>query len=59
MNNPDSFQHVETGYVDNGNTLWVKTTFRGQNAFGAIVLNSVAADVDLDGGVLHMYWPNP
>lgn len=52
MNDPDSYDHVKTIYYDRGETLLVKTTFRGTNAFGAKVIGSVTAEVDLDGNVI-------
>ena len=33
MNDPDSYDHVETAYWDKGDHLVVKTTFRGKNSF--------------------------
>ncbi|MGC9422697.1 hypothetical protein [Vibrio sp.] len=54
MNDPSSFEHVETVYWDKGNHLIVRTTFRGKNAFGGVVLNSVTAKVSLDGKVLEI-----
>ena len=54
MNNPDSYKHVETRYTDLGDTLMVRTTFRGTNKFGAVVTNTVAATVSLDGRVIDM-----
>ncbi len=52
MNDPDSYEHVETVYWDMKSHLVVKTTFRGKNAFGGLVINWVKAKVDLDGNVL-------
>ena len=43
MNDPDSYKHDETVYVDNGDHLIVTTTFRGANAFGGVVKNTVSA----------------
>lgn len=54
MNDPDSFKHVETVYRDKGDHLIVSTTFRGKNAFGGIVKNTVVAKVSLDGVVLEI-----
>lgn len=56
MNNPSSYDHVETRYDDSGNgdTFVVECAFRGTNAFGGVVLNKVRATVDLDGNVLAM-----
>lgn len=52
MNDPKSYEHVKTTYVDMGEYLIVETTFRGKNAFGALVLNSVMATTDLDGNLI-------
>lgn len=54
MNDPDSYEHVQTSYWDRGDHLIVETTFRGKNAFGAVVKNSVKAKVSLDGRVLYL-----
>ena len=58
MNDPSSYEHVETSYVDMGTHLIVKTTFRGKNGFGALVRNTVAAKTSLDGDVLKIINPN-
>jgi len=58
MNDPDSYEHIKTIYWDRGNYLIVKTTFRGKNAFGGIVKNSVTAKVSLDGQVLQILSEN-
>ncbi|MCA8830570.1 hypothetical protein [Hymenobacter pini] len=54
MNDPDSYEHVATRYVDKGDHLAVLTQFRGKNAFGAKVLNTATAKVDLSGNVLSL-----
>lgn len=54
MNDPVSYEHVETTYTDNGDYLLITTSFRGKNAFGAKVLNSITAKVDFDGNVLEI-----
>ncbi|MHB1351688.1 MAG: hypothetical protein ACYC5S_02195 [Thiobacillus sp.] len=41
MHNPSSYKHVETQYLDKGDYLIVSTKFRGKNAFGATVLNTM------------------
>ena len=51
MNDPDSFEHVETGYVDDGDTLRVQMVYRGKNGFGGTVTERVTARVGLDGTV--------
>ena len=50
MNEPDSYEHVETVYWDMGDHLVIKTTFRGKNAFGGVVKNWVKAKADINTG---------
>lgn len=59
MNDPSSYEHVETVYWDEGDYLIVKTTFRGKNAFGGIVKNWVKAKVDLNGNVINVISQSP
>lgn len=54
MNDPDSFEHIETRFKDIGNEIVVQESFRGKNAFGGMVINKVIATVDIDGNVLTM-----
>lgn len=58
MNDRKSYKHVKTVYWDNGNYLIVQTTFRGKNAFGALVLNTFKAKVSLDGEILEILEQN-
>lgn len=46
MNDPKSFEHVETRFIDRGNSLKLFMTYRGKNAFNATVTNKVSADFD-------------
>jgi len=59
MNDPKSYQHVETRYGDKGDYLIVVTTFRGKNVFGGVVKNSVTAKVDLNGNVISIISQEP
>ena len=59
MNDPDSYEHVKTEYWDKGDYLIVKTTFRGKNAFGGVVVNWVTVKTDLDGFVIELISKNP
>ena len=59
MNDPKSYEHVETKYWDMGDHLVVLTTFRGKNAFGGVVKNWVKARADLDGNVLEVIEQGP
>jgi hypothetical protein len=54
MNDPKSYDHVETRYFDMEDHLVVITTFRGSNAFGALIKNTVKAKVSLEGDVLEI-----
>ena len=46
MNDPKSFEHVETKYIDNGDSLTIFMKFRGTNAFGGKILNTVTGHAD-------------
>lgn len=59
MNDPDSYEHVETVFIDKGDSLIVTTTFRGKNAFGGVVKNWVTAKADLDGKILEVISQGP
>ncbi len=58
MNDPSSYEHMETKYFDQGSTLLIITKFRGNNAFGGKVINTVSAKVDLNGKVLEIVSQN-
>ncbi|MES2138890.1 MAG: hypothetical protein V4511_04240 [Bacteroidota bacterium] len=48
MNNPDSYENVETSYSDKKKYLIVLTTYRGTNSFNAIVTEQMKVRVNLD-----------
>lgn len=52
MNDPKSFDHVDTKYWDMKDHLIVIEKFRGKNAFGGTVINWVKAKCDLNGNVI-------
>jgi hypothetical protein len=52
MNDPGSYEHIETRYRDMGTKIRVTEKFRGRNGFGGMVVNTVTADFDLNGGLL-------
>jgi hypothetical protein len=54
MNDPGSFQHVETRYREIDDTLLVTMVYRGRNAFGGTVTQTATAIVDLNGRVLEL-----
>lgn len=43
MNDPSSFEHVETRYRDDEHEVFLFMRFRGANAFGGVVLNEATA----------------
>lgn len=51
MNDPSSYEHDETNYWDMKTYLVVVTSFRGKNAFGGIVKQTIKAKVDMMGNV--------
>jgi hypothetical protein len=56
MNDPDSYQHVETKYWKVSNdVILVMTEFRGKNSFGGVVKSNVKAEVDMQGNILKVY----
>jgi len=57
MNDPESFKHEETRYVDKGDHILVVTSFRGTNAFGGVIKDFVTAKVDLEGNVMEIIEP--
>lgn len=54
MNDPDSYEHIETRFRDDGDNIFVITKFRGTNAFGGKVINTVSAKVDFNGNVIEV-----
>jgi len=58
MRNPDSYEHIETTYRDDGKSLVIKTRYRGQNGFGGMTIGEVMARVDFNGNVLEIISEN-
>ena len=58
MNDPDSYDHIETTFRDDGSSIFVVTEFRGANAFGGKVINTVSARVDFEGNVIEVVSQN-
>jgi hypothetical protein len=52
MNDPDSFEHIETVFWNNGDHVVVIMKFRGKNAFDAKVVNIIKANVSWDGKII-------
>lgn len=54
MNDPASFEHVETRYADKGSYVYLEMDFRGKNAMNAMVLQTVTAKATLDGELIEV-----
>ena len=54
LHDPGSFEHVKTRYVDKSREIVVVMSYRAKNAFGALVLNEVAARTTSTGEVLEV-----
>lgn len=50
MDDPDSYQHVETTHTVDADRIYVKTTFRGKNKLGALVLTKAEGVLDKSDG---------
>lgn len=51
MNNPRSFEHVQTKIVESDNFLVITMTFRGENTFGGTVTQKVWCELDDKGNI--------
>lgn len=54
LNDPESYQHDKTTYIDKADHLIVTTTFRSKNQYGGITTHQIVAQTDLDGKVLQI-----
>lgn len=52
MNDPDSFEHVETRYSVEGDKIFVAMEYRGKNGFGAKMKAYQYAFVDMEGNII-------
>lgn len=56
MNDPKSFEHAETKFWDVGeNTIVILMKYRGKNAFGGVVTETIKAESDLNGNIVKVY----
>ena len=52
--NPDSYEHIDTRYRDDGNSIYVITKYRAENGFGGMTIGTVSANVDFKGNVINI-----
>lgn len=54
LNNPDSFEHVETGYSIKDGYVKVRMIYRGKNAYNALVKGVIIVKTDGNGKLLEI-----
>jgi hypothetical protein len=54
LNDPDSFKHVETGYVIQDDYVRVRMIYRAKNSYNAIIKSSITANVDRYGNIINV-----
>lgn len=59
LNDPDSYEHIETKYQDRGKYIFLRMKFRGANLFGGKVVNEVMATAAIDGTLLTVQMVEP
>jgi hypothetical protein len=58
MNDPDSFEHIDTKYFIQKNSIVIIERFRGKNVYGGLVANMIEAKVDMDGNIIEIVEQN-
>ena len=51
LNDPDSYEHIETRYNDNVDHIYVVMKYRAKNGFGGYVVETIAAKASVSGMV--------
>ena len=54
MNDPDSYEHIETHYWDKDYAIYIITSFRGRNAFGGVVKQTISAYSTMDCNIYNI-----
>jgi hypothetical protein len=50
LKDPDSFEHIETTYKVQGDSIWVFMNYRAKNSFGGYVVEGITAITDKNSG---------
>lgn len=58
LRNPDSYEHIETRFRDDGSSIYVTTKYRAENGFGGMAIETCVARVDLKGNVIEIISQN-
>jgi hypothetical protein len=56
--NPESYEHIETRFRDDGNSIYVTTKYRAENGFGGMNIETLSARVDFEGNILEIIGNN-
>jgi RNA polymerase subunit RPABC4/transcription elongation factor Spt4 len=54
LRDPNSYEHIETKYKDNGDNLTIVTSYRAKNGFGGMNSEMVVARASIDGKVIEI-----
>lgn len=54
LNDPDSYEHIETQYNDNDTSLVIQTTYTAKNALGGTVKKVIVAESDTLGNIIRI-----
>ncbi len=52
LKDPDSYEHIETKYGDQGEYITVQMKFRAKNSFGGYVVNTAIGKYSLNGNAI-------
>ena len=54
MNDPESYEHIETNWNDKNSYILIETTVRGHNPYGAQIVKTYRAKATIDGEILEI-----
>jgi len=52
LNDPESYEHITTTYIDTGDFLSVKSIFTAKNGFGGVIKQEVVIQQDTLGNII-------
>lgn len=55
MNDPNSYEHRETKYLDNGDHIVIFAKYSGKNMFGGTVTNTIKASAKINGNIIKIF----
>lgn len=58
LNDPNSFEHVETGYIIREDYVEVQMIYRARNGFNALIKSKITAAVDSSGNLIKIISAN-